>query len=447
MIAKALWSGKAVFAVILVLLVAACAPPGGGEEAETTSTPIAAAPEDGEPDTTEAADDEPAGEAIKVGVIMPLTGTVAANGQDAVDGWNLYWEVNGNTVAGREIQTFVEDTAGDPATALQKVEQLVGSTEVDMIVGPLLANVGLAVADRLAREDVPHFSPTMSADDLTQRNTLDTFVRIGGWTSSQTSHPLGQWAWDQGFRSVATSCTDYAFGHEMCGGFVNVFTENGGEIVDQLWNPIGTQDFATYATQMQQLDVDAAFILQVGADTQRFLQAWQQFGLKDQVELLGGEVLLDQSALRNMGDEALDLVSAGHWAEGRDAPETQEFVSLYEEAYGQIPSYYSAGTFTAAQWIATAIEQLDGDISDQAAFMDTIRSLELEETPFGPQKLDEFGNPVFNVYIRKVEQRDDGRLWNVVIDTVEDVSQFWTFDPEEYLQQPVYSREFQGGSG
>lgn len=457
------WTIVTALVATLMLVATACGTP-GGEEATTTAPEAPATTSGGgedAPTTTAGEDEAPAttagggdgeGEPLRIGVLQPLTGAIAASGNDAKDGWDQYWENNPTEVAGRTIEYRVEDTAGDPDTALQKVDELVDNYGAEIIVGELLANVTLALADRLKdNPDVVFMSPIGSADDLTQRIRDDypNFTRAGGWTSSQTSHVLGDWAYQQGYESAATICTDYAFGHEMCGGFVQVFTDRGGTVepANQLWNPLGAQDFATYVTQLQGMDVDMVFGLQVGGSVGDFLNTWTDFGLKDQTPLLGGEVLNDISTIRNLDPSVVEgLVSAGHYAEGRDAPEAQEFVEIIDEATGKIPSYYVAATWTAAQYITAALEETGGDTSDKQAYLDVMKELELQ-TPFGPSRLDDYGNPIYDIYIREVQLRDDGRFWNVPIETYEDIDQFWPYEAEEYLEQPVYSREFQGNAG
>lgn len=458
----------AIFAVLAVL-AAACSTPGSDEEVTGEDVGANPAPTDAttaEPEVEPAETDEPEadqpetesesedadtgeeqpaadGEPITIGFLAPTTGAVAASGEDMIRGWDLFWELNGNTIAGREITTIKEDTAGDPAVGINKARRLVENEDVDLMVGPLLANVGLAVAEYMSGTDVPNFQQVASADDLTQRQRLDGVLRVGGWTSSQTAHPFGQWAYDQGYKRVVTICTDYAFGHENCGGFVNTFTDAGGEIIEQLWNPLGTQDFGTYMAQIQAASPDAVFALQVGGDSVRFVESWSSFGLKDTIPLLGGETLLDQSLLRNMGPEAEGLISTGKYSEGRDAAATQDFVEAFDEAYDLIPSYYASVSYIAAQWTAQALEEVGGDIADTEAFLDAVRGLEFD-SPGGPVSLDEYDNPIQNVYVREVQVRDDGRMWNVPIETFEAVSQFWNYDPEEFLTCPVYSRDYQG---
>ena len=415
-------TGKHLLSIIvgLSLLVAACAPPGAPGSPQKPSGPV------------------------KVGFLAPTTGTSAASGNDMINGWKLYWKINAGTVAGREIQTVFEDTGGDVNTALTKARQFVEQQQVDMIVGPLFANEGLAVADYLKTAGTPGFYPIVSADDLTQRQRVDNVIRVAGWSSSQPHHPFGQWAYDQGYRKVLTICSDYAFGQEVCGGFLRTFAgEKGGEVVKQLWDPVGTPDFSSYLSQIPGSGMDAVFALQVGADSVRFVRQWSDFGYKDKIPLIGGEVLLDQSLLRNMGPEAEGLISAGHWAEGRPVKETQDFDEAYLKEYNQLPSYYAAACYSAAEWVSQGMQKVNGNTADRKPFLDAVRGLDLD-TPLGHLKLDSYGNPIATIYVRRVERRPDGKLWNVPIQTFEGVSQFWTFGPDKFLKQPVYSRDFQG---
>lgn len=432
--------------LMVAAVLTACSAPGSDQEVSGEDVGAGATDGAGAGSQTEAADDtsSASGDPVKIGFLAATTGTAAASGQDMVRGWNLFWKRNGDSAAGRPIQTIHEDTAGDPQVGLNKARRLVENEQVGLVVGPLFANVGYAVAEYLGEQGVPNFQQVSSADDLTQRASIDGVLRVGGWTSSQTAHPAGKWAYDQGYRRAVTICSDYAFGQEYCGGFVNTFTDAGGEIVEQLWNPLGTQDFGTYMAQIEAADPDVVFCLQVGGDSVRFVESWNSFGLKDSdVPLIGGETLLDQSLLRNMGDEAEGLLSVGKFAEGRDAPATREFVEAFDEEYGDLPSYYASVSYSAAQWTAEALEDVDGDLEDTESFLKAVRSVQLE-TPGGPMSLDEYDNPIQNVYVREVTRRDDGRLWNTPTETFEEVSQFWEYDPEEFLAHPVYSRDYQG---
>jgi branched-chain amino acid transport system substrate-binding protein len=419
---------------LLALIAAACGAPDSGGDGTTATTAASAG---GDTTPTEM-------EPLVIGVVMPTTGGVAAQGTDFNNGWELFWEKNGTNFGGREVVYILEDSASDPDTGVQKTTQLVEVEGADIIVPGLLANVGNAIAASLdGNNDVLQVTATSCADDLLQRTPTPNYVRAGGWSCSQTSHVLGEWAAENGYDNVVTACNDYAFGHELCGGFTDVFKLGGGTIIDQLWFPLGSQDFSTYVTQIRDDEPGAAMVLAVGASGLDWVQQWFDFGLTNDIPVLYGEVTTDQSVLRNMDpDTILGAISAGHWAEGADLPETQDFVALYDEAYGDIASYYAAGGYASAQWIAETLVETDGEFTPQL-FLDTMKTMSVN-TPFGPQSLDDTGNPIFTVYIREVVQRDDGRLWNVVIDQVDNVDQYYPRTKEEYLNQPIYSRDFQG---
>lgn len=437
-------------AALLSVIAAACgggtAGTGGDDGGAAEATAATAA------ETTAAAAGD-GGEAkgeLKVGVLLPLTGFVAGPGEDSAQGLQLFFDKFGDgttvTAAGVDITFVLEDTGSDPAIALTSAQKLVDVDDVDVIIPGILASTGGAVGDALGdRTDVVLLSPYSCNDDFTQRAPLQGYARPGGWSCSQVTHAFGKWAAEEaGYQRVATACADYTFGYEHCGGFADAFTASGGEIVNQIWFPPPTQDFGTYATQLLNEDVDAVMALSVGGSAIPFMTAYSDFGLKDRVPLLAGAVTTDQSVLRAMDREvAIDVISAGHWAEGADIPETQEFVREFEAATGKIASYYAAANFAAMQWIVATLEATGGEFSPDQ-FLATMKSGMEVSTPFGPQTLDEFGSPILNVYVRQVVERDDGKLWNVPIFTYEGVDQFFPFDPDTYLQQPPYTKEFQG---
>jgi branched-chain amino acid transport system substrate-binding protein len=141
-----------------------------------------------------------------------------------------------------------------------------------------------------------------------------------------------------------------------------------------------------------------------------------------------------------MGDEALGIITAGIYSAALDTPINKDFVKKYKERFGKVPSSYSEHPYTFMRWINVVADALKGDLSNPEKTMDALRKAQFE-TPRGPFKLDDYGNPTQNIYVRKVE-RVGGELQNTVIYTYREVSQFWKYKPEEFLKQPVYSRDF-----
>jgi branched-chain amino acid transport system substrate-binding protein len=373
------------------------------------------------------------------------TGVVASGGREMVEGTQFYFDSIGNEIAGRKVELIVEDDASNPDTALQKARRLVEQANVDFLIGNLLANTGLAVANYVKGNGTPYFIPIIAADDLTQRQRIKNVVRVAGYSASAFTHPLGDWALKQGYKKIATVSQDYTFGHEQCGGLAQVFTERGGEIVQQFWHPLNTADFSPYLGQIANMKVDAVFAMETGADATRFIQQFASFGLKGKIPVLGAMNATDQSVIRTLGDECEGIVSPAHFAEGSTVPVTKKFVDDYTAKYQKIPSLYGFSMFSGAMWVSEAIKAMGGKIPSKEALVDAVLKTDLTGSPLGTTvKLDAFGNPIYDVYIRKVMKRPDGKFWNVPIETYKDVSQFWKYDPATYLKQPPYSRTFQG---
>jgi branched-chain amino acid transport system substrate-binding protein len=159
------------------------------------------------------------------------------------------------------------------------------------------------------------------------------------------------------------------------------------------------------------------------------------------IPVLGSMTTADEGILRNMGDEALGVVSGGWYAAGIDTPENKRFVAAVNKEYGADPGYYTLGAYSAGALVEAAVRAVNGKVEDKEAFMKALHNPGTLRDPRGEWRLDQYGNPVMPVYIRKVERRD-GKLVNAVVKTYPNVSQFWTYDPKQFLANPVYSRDF-----
>ncbi len=377
---------------------------------------------------------------IKIGFISPLSGGMAANGKDMLTGMELYLEEIGYQVAGRKIEFLVEDDEANPATGLTKTRKLVEKDGVHLMTGGLMASTAYALAPYIDSKEIPMTYPIMSADDITQRKIPKWIIRTG-WTSSQPHQPFGEYAYNVlKFKKVSVIAYDFAFGWECVGGFHKVFEDSGGRVLQKIWVPLTAQDFSPYLSQISK-DADAVFAVFSGRQTMQFNKQYQEFGLKGKLPLIGGGTVTDEHALPSMGDEAIGVITPLHYSEVLDNPANKKFVKAFREKAKKAASYYSEGTYTGARWIVEAIKAINGDVENRGKLMEALRKVDLKDVPRGPMKLDNYGNPIQNIYIRKVE-RVGGELQNTVIHTIPNVSQFWKYKPEDFLKQPVYSRDY-----
>jgi branched-chain amino acid transport system substrate-binding protein len=377
-------------------------------------------------------------EPIRVGLLTVKTGPLASGGIDMERGLQMYLRERGNSIAGRRIELTVADTGGVPATARTKTQELVEKSRVHVLIGPLAAFEALAIDDYIRAQQMPTLS-VAAAEDMTQRKPNPWFVRATS-TSSQSAHAMADYcARTLKYRRMVVIADDIAYGHEMVAGFQRVFEEAGGKIVQKTFPPLTVPDYGTYLAQLK-TNVDAIFLGFAGSNGFRYLRQFNEYGLNGKIKVVGGMTALDESVLRNMGDEALGILTACWYSAEIDNPLNRKFAPAFRTEFKYDPGFYAAATYVNGAVLQTAIEAVHGKIEDKAAFMKALRTVKAE-TVRGPVAFDDYGNVVGTVYIRRVE-RKDGRLVNSVIHAYPNVSQFWTYSPQAFLANPVYSRDW-----
>jgi branched-chain amino acid transport system substrate-binding protein len=373
---------------------------------------------------------------LRIGLMTVKTGPLASGGIDMERALVMYLKERNNTLAGRKVELFVGDSGGVPAQARTKVQELVEKERIHLMIGPLAAGEALAVDDYIRQVQLPTLS-VAAAEDMTQRKPNPWFVR-GTSTSSQNAHPLADYCYKQlKMRRMALIADDIPYGHEMCAGFQRVFEDLGGKVVQKMFPPLTVPDYGTYLAQLK-TNVDGVFLGFAGSNGFRYLRQFNEYGLK--VTPVGGMTALDEAVLRNMGDEALGIVTSCWYSAELDNPINRKFAADFRKEWKYDPGFYAAATYVEGAVLEAALNGVKGNVEDKAGLMKTLKGIKVE-TARGPVSFDEYGNVVGNVYIRKVE-RKGGRLVNTVINTYPNVSQFWTYDPKEFLKNPVYSRDY-----
>ncbi len=378
-------------------------------------------------------------EPLRLGFLTVKTGPLAAGGAQMEQGIVLFLKERNYTLAGRKVELFVGDTGGNPAQAKTRTQELIERNRVHVIIGPLATFEALAIDDYIRQAQVPLVTPTSAAQkDLAQQKLNDYVIHAVG-TAAQPMHVLGEFAARQlGIKRVATVADDFTYGHEGTAGFQSAFEANGGRVVQKLWPPLNVPEYSAYVSQIKP-DVDGVYAGFAGINGLRFLKQYAEFGFK-RIPVFGNPTCVDEGVLRNMGDEALGVYSASWYTVDREAPDNQRFVESIQREYKATPGFYTAGTYTAGLWLEEALKLVQGRFEDRAAFVRALHQVKLDRGPMGPIRLGEYGKPILNIYIRKVE-RKGGQLVNTTIDTYPEVSQFWTYDPQQFIAGPQYGRD------
>src|SRR5712675_1270466 len=375
---------------------------------------------------------------IRLGLMTVKTGPLASGGIDMERALVQYLKEKNNMLAGRKVELFVGDSGGVPAQSRTKTQELVERDRIQVMIGPLDTASALATDDYIRQAQLLTLS-VAAAEDMTQRKPNPWFTR-GTSTSSQCAMPLADYcAKTLKYKRMAVIADDIAYGHEMCAGFQRVFEDAGGKIVQKTFPPLTVPDYATYLAQLK-TNIDAIFLGFAGSNGFRWFKQFNEYGLKGKIAVVGGMTAFDEAVLRNMGDEALGIVTACWYSAELDNPLNKKFAAAFRSEWKYDPGFYAAATYVEGAVLEAALNTAKGNVEDKTSFMKILKNTKTD-TVRGPVSFDEYGNVVGNVYIRKVE-RKEGRLVNSVIHTYPNVSQFWTYKPEEFLKNPVYSRDF-----
>jgi branched-chain amino acid transport system substrate-binding protein len=375
---------------------------------------------------------------LRLGLMTVKTGPLASGGIDMERALVQYLKEKSYTLGGRKVELFVGDSGGVPAQSRTKTQELVERDKIHVMIGPLDTASALATDDYIRQQHLLTLS-VAAAEDMTQRKPNPWFTR-GTSTSSQCSMPLADYCYKTlKMRRMAVIADDIAYGHEMCAGFMRVFEELGGKVVQRMFPPLTVPDYGTYLAQLK-TNIDGIFLGFAGSNGFRYLRQYNEYGLMKKVTPVGGMTALDEAVLRNMGDEALGIVTSCWYSAEIENAINKRFVANFRVDWKYDPGFYAAATYTEAAVLDATLAAIKGRIENKELFMKTVRSVKVD-TCRGPVRFDQYGNVVGNIYIRKVE-RKDGRLVNRVIHTYPNVSQFWTYKPEQFLKNPVYSRDW-----
>jgi branched-chain amino acid transport system substrate-binding protein len=371
---------------------------------------------------------------LTVGLLNPLTGPFAALGTDVNAGFELYLKSKGGVLSGYGIKVVKEDEGTDPAQGTTKARQLVEQSKAQMVVGLVNSAIAYAVAPYLEQAGVPLLITVAGADGLTRKKGGNTF-RVS-YTSSQDVMPLGEYTCKTlGHKKAAILGLDYSFGWEAAGGFARAYEDAGCAVIQEIYAPLATQDWGPYVNQIKKDEADVVYVVAPGSDGIRLLKAYRDFGVKLPMVAHGSTV--DETTLPTEADTAEGVISSLHYTPQIKSAANDALVAAFTQERKKSANQYADDGWTAGMVLEQALSQING-----APTAENLRAALAKvkvESPRGPVSFDAYGQAVYNVYIRKVEQRD-GAWVNGIVSTIPDVSQFFTYGEEKYLTFPGYDK-------
>jgi branched-chain amino acid transport system substrate-binding protein len=341
---------------------------------------------------------------LKVGLMLPATGTFAALGDMIEKGFRLALDEQGGKLGGREIQFFKVDDESDPSKATDNVNKLIKRDQVDVIVGTVHSGVALAMARAVKDSNTMLIVPNAGADAITGPLCAPNIIR-SSFSNWQPGYATGVIAAQKGYKRAMTITWGYAAGAETVKGFSEAFEKGGGKVVKDLSLPFPNVEFQALLTQIAAEKPDVVFAFFAGGGAVKFVKDYDAAGLRRTIPLVGSGFLTD-GTLEAQGASAQGLLTSLHYADGIDTPRNNAFRSRFAVTYKLNPDVYAVQGYDAAQILAAGLNAVKGDFSKRDAMATAMRKATID-SPRGKYTLSAAGNPIQDFYIREAKGREN----------------------------------------
>jgi branched-chain amino acid transport system substrate-binding protein len=341
---------------------------------------------------------------LKVGLMLPYTGTFASLGTAIENGFRLYVSEQGGKLGGREVEFYKVDDESDPAKATDNVNKLVKRDQVDVLVGTVHSGVAMAMAKVAKETNTLLVVPNAGADAVTGPLCAPNIVR-SSFSNWQPGYAMGEVVAKKGHKKVVTITWKYAAGDESVKGFKEAFEKSGGQVVKDLSLPFPNVEFQALLTEIAAAKPDAVFTFFAGAGAVKFVKDYAAAGLKKSVPLYGSGFLTD-GTLEAQGADADGILTALHYGDSLNTPRDNTFRLAYAKAYKLQPDVYAVQGYDAGQILATGLAAVKGDVSKKAEFAAAVQKARID-SPRGAFTISKAGNPVQDFYLRQVSGKEN----------------------------------------
>jgi branched-chain amino acid transport system substrate-binding protein len=352
-------------------------------------------------------------EKLKVGIMVTLSGPSAVLGQQARDGFQLAVRQLGGKLGGIDTEVVVVDDELKPDVAVTKVRGMIERDQVNFVVGPIFSNVLQAIHKPVVESNAFLISPNAGTSNFAGAQCNPNFF-VTSYQNDQNHEVLGKYAQDKGFKRVFLMTPNYQAGRDSMAGFKRHFK---GEVVAELYTPLGQLDFSAELAQIAAARPDALFTFMPGGMGVNLVRQYRQAGLAN-IPFLSA-FTVDESTLPAQQDAALGFFGGANWAPNADNPQSKAFVAAYEAAFNSVPGTYAMQAYDAALLIDAAIKGAGGKVSDRNAVRAGLRKADFKSLR-GDFKMGLNGFPIQDFYLVQAAKRADGKFQTEIREKVFD---------------------------
>lgn len=349
-----------------------------------------------------------AAEPVKIGFLSTLSGPAAPLGVHMRDGFMLAVKELGGKLGGQPTEIIIVDDEQKPDVAVTKAKALLDRDKVDVVAGTVFSNVLMAVSKPVLENETFLISANAGPSPLAGKGCSPYFF-AASYQNDQVHSVMGQHAQDKGFKRVVLLTPNYQAGKDAMAGFKRHFK---GEVVEEIFTPLGQLDFSAELAKIAALKPDALFTFMPGGMGVNLVKQYRQAGLADSIPFLSG-FTVDETTLPATQDAAVGLFAGAQWAPNIDTAENKAFVAAFEKEYGVVPSLYAAQGYDAARLIDGALKATGGKVSDKEAFRKALASAPFASVR-GPFAFNTNGFPIQDFFVVKAVKRADGKYATAV---------------------------------
>lgn len=335
---------------------------------------------------------------IKLGLMLPYTGTYAALGKNIDDAFRLAILEQGGKLGGRDVEYVVLDDESEPAKGAENANKLVTRDKVDFLIGTVHSGVAMAMVKVATDNDTMLVIPNAGAEAATGAACAPNIFR-SSFSNWQPGFAMGKVAADRGQKRAVAVSWDYAAGHESIEGFKDGFTTGGGKIEKELLLPFPGVEFQPILTEIASIKPELVYCFFAGGGAVKFVKDYAAAGLRTSIPLVGAGFLTD-GTLQAQGEAAQGLETTLHYADGLNVAKDKVFRAAFQKATTREADTYAVQGYDAGQLLIAGLTAVKGDVGARKALVAAMEKAEID-SPRGKFTLSKAHNPVQDIYLRK----------------------------------------------
>lgn len=315
-----------------------------------------------------------AADPIKIGVVTPLSGTYAGIGQQVKWGLELATkEVNAaGGIMGRQVELTFEDEEANPSVAVQKADKLFQVGKVDFLTGTVNSGSTLAVGQVAERAGKLIATTVSFADSITGDKCSPNVYRVNA-RAGQQSAALAVWlSRERPKAQVFYLGPDYEMGRSTVAAFKSSAEKVGASSTGEIFAPLDSKDYTQYFGQLRAAKPQVLYTSVAGNDTVRLFTQLQEFGLLNNLTVVGASGTVTAQNIGAIGKAAEGFVTGVGYSAEIDTPENKKFVAAFRAANKADPDLYGADSYGMIYAYKAAVEKAKSTDTDKvrAAFAD-----------------------------------------------------------------------------